>query len=162
MKYLIALIFTVSAFGQSSVSLARQLCSGSDGTKTRVLIVTPIASIPVPICAVLGSTLKLNMSAPGGPSIDVANPAATVLLPQVEAINLDPAVIPTSTTTLNYALAKAPAANTFLVVVFRSASYPGDTVEIVANPQQQLIISLPLLRSQGAGDTIQLRYFSTN
>lgn len=103
-----------------------------------------------------------GLTGPAGPQ-GLTGPAGSgaVVFPQMESFALDPATVPLTQARLSFTLAKTPAPNTFLVMIFRSSSWPGDSVQIVSNPQAQLDIGLPLMRSQAAGDMLYFRYYST-
>jgi hypothetical protein len=149
---------------QSNVSLIKSVCPGTDTTKVRVLVFVPVGSLSFPVCATLGSGLVLTNTSTGpvlSVSVPVTQAVAAVLAPQAETINLDPATVPLGQVTLNYALAKPPVAGTFVTVIFKSSIFPADVIDMVPAAGQNLVIALPTVtRSQTAGDSIQVRYFS--
>ena len=167
MRRLFKLFLAVVAFVIAGVSLAkgqsvdmnRPICANSDPTKPRALVIVPIASLQVPLCLVIGPGLRINMNAPGGPALETTVIGTLLPVPVVETIQLDPVTVPLTQTRLTYRLSKLPALNSFLTIIFRSVSWPGDIVEVIPNPVRDLDIALPSWRSQSAGDKLELRYF---
>lgn len=162
MRLLFGLILSAAfAAAQQQIDLSRKVCLGSDLTKSQVVIFIPLGTVSAPICATIGAGLRLNMTAIGGPAIESTSTAPTPTYAE-ETLALDPAKIPLTQGTVNYVLAQKPAAGTAVCLNFVSSIFPGGDTKCTAAASitnNQLTITLPLSRSQVAGDIIVFRYF---
>ncbi len=155
MKLALALLLPLAA--QPALDLSGKICPG---TQTRILAAIPAtvtggAQVLVPVCLALGSGLRLNMDAAGGPAIEATGQA---LREVAERIRMD--LIPLDQNTLTFSLVNTPAKDTLVKAYYRGGSWWTSQLDVVPAAGKMVSLALPAGRILNTGDVVVLTYWT--
>lgn len=151
------------AIAQTPASVQTRACRGNS---VQVVLSVPLSAggltVPVPVCADLGTGLTLNTSVTP-PRLETTPPAVAIPRAVVQRFAL-PVNLPADTKVVNFTLNATPAPNSAIAVAFRSSRFGGDVVDMLtpgggANPKL-LVVSVPDYRPFTADDTITVLYWT--
>lgn len=107
------------------------------------------------MCVKIGAGLHLNLTAAGGPALEAV--AVAPVLPRMVAETIPLVTIPVSQATLDYTLAKTPAANTLVLAFVRGGLWSNG---VGAGTSLGKALQFVLPDHRGDGDEILVVYWT--
>lgn len=165
MKLILGLIIAAVAAAQTPATIQTRGCRGN---AVQIVVSVPLAAgeitVPVPVCAELGTGLTLN-TAVNPPRLEAT--AAPVALPRVVVQRFAlPTALPPDTKSISVNLTYTPTASAAILVAFRSSRMGGDVVDFLtpgggASPKL-LQVTVPDYRPFTVDDQLTVMYWTTD
>jgi hypothetical protein len=166
MKTLLLILASVVAHAQPILDLTSKPCPG-DATKPKLAALLPAtvagsgAAVMVPVCLSLGTGLRINMDAAGGPALEIDQTAIPPQLPRMvtqhitaDAFGSQPQVA--------VQLANTPAPNTLVLAYYKGAGWWANQFDaIIPSTGKTIGVILPSGRLMQPGDYLILVYWTT-
>jgi hypothetical protein len=165
-KILIALSFAIT-YSQPVIDLTSKPCSGDAGKpKLAALLPATVAGSPgttvmVPVCLSIGAGLRINMDAPGGPTLETDQTAAPPQLPRMVTQHIDASTFGDKTS-VAVILANTPAPGTLVLAYYKGAGWWANQFDAISPSAGKAIgVILPSGRTMSPGDYVMLVYWTT-